>query len=152
MLESYSYQVKNISFSYADLFLVYIMQGRMSTRWRQLLIFSISPLESVYFVLKKGLSFRTGAVLSSCCGQNCKEYLIFKKKKNHFTSACSCLFFGYCLLYVLVSFLQPKILQVPVSSSHISSDKFMSYELACRYEIKVREQQALIRNQRKSQV
>ena len=105
MLESYSYQVKNISFSYADLFLVYIMQGRMSTRWRQLLIFSISPLESVYFVLKKGLSFRTGAVLSSCCGQNCKEYLIFKKKKNHFTSACSCLFFGYCLLYVLVSFL-----------------------------------------------
>ena len=105
MLESYSYQVKNISFSYADLFLVYIMQGRMSTRWRQPLIFSISPLESVYFVLKKGLSFRTGAVLSSCCGQNCKEYLIFKKKKNHFTSACSCLFFGYCLLYVLVSFL-----------------------------------------------
>ena len=81
MLESYSYQVKNISFSYADLFLVYIMQGRMSTRWRQLLIFSISPLESVYFVLKKGLSFRTGAVLSSCCGQNCKEYLIFKKKE-----------------------------------------------------------------------
>lgn len=81
MLESYSYQVKNISFSYADLFLVYIMQGRMSTRWRQPLIFSISPLESVYFVLKKGLSFRTGAVLSSCCGQNCKEYLIFKKKK-----------------------------------------------------------------------
>ena len=84
MLESYSYQVKNISFSYADLFLVYIMQGRMSTRWRQPLIFSISPLESVYFVLKKGLSFRTGAVLSSCCGQNCKEYLIFKKKKKSF--------------------------------------------------------------------
>lgn len=152
MLESYSYQVKNISFSYADLFLVYIMQGRMSTRWRQLLIFSISPLESVYFVLKKGLSFRTGAVLSSCCGQNCKEYLIFKKKKiislQH-VLVCSLVTVYY--MYQLV-FYSLKFCKYPVSSSHISSDKFMSYELACRYEIKVREQQELIRNQRKSQV
>ena len=95
---------KHLSFTYADFFfLEYIMQGRMSTRWRQLLIFSINPLESVYFALKKGLSFRTGTVLFSCCGQNCKKYLFIFK--NNFASACPCLFFGNCLLYVLVSFL-----------------------------------------------
>lgn len=52
----------------------FTMQGRMSTRWRQPLIFSINQLESESFALKRDLSSRTRPVLFSCCEQNCETF------------------------------------------------------------------------------
>lgn len=58
-------------------FLVHdLLQGRMSTRWKQLLIFSTNQLEFAFFVLKKGHNFRIKPVLFSFCEQNCKYQLL----------------------------------------------------------------------------
>ena len=50
-----------------------IMQARMSTRWRQLSIFSTNQQESASFAPKKGLNSGTRIVLCSCCEQNCEH-------------------------------------------------------------------------------
>jgi hypothetical protein len=50
-----------------------ILQARMSTRWRQLLILSTNQQESASFAQKKGLNSGTRIVLFSCWEQNCEH-------------------------------------------------------------------------------
>lgn len=113
-----------------SLILGLLMQDRMLIRWKQLLIFSTNQPEFVYFALKRGPSFKIKVVLFSCCEQNCTSF--------HLAISAD---FTLSMLS-------------KVSSPSFFSPIFLKIvqKLCCRYEIKLREQQDEIRNQRKSQV
>lgn len=130
-----------------QLWCIIVMQGRMSTRWRQLLILSINQLASASFVVKRGLNFRTSIVLFSCWEQNCECW---------FHHVLSVLTFLLCLVTYWVIDWDIEAIS-PFTHYLVSAFLFFGCvyddEWPCyRYKIKLREQQEQIRNQRKSQV
>ena len=133
----------------------------MSTRWRQLLILSINQRASASFVVKKGLNFRTSIVHFSCCGRNCEYwFLCFKCPRIlYLWGTLTVPFyetFGILHNSFVIAWHMHGMQSTPFTHntscfhtfSLVHDDQWHWY----RYKIKLREQQELIRNQRKSQV